>query len=155
MNIFGTLALFFLIGSPILAFVFAAMLHKEDSDSDEYAGGVMICLLLALVCGIIWKTSTADDPITIYDAEIRMHYVDGYSKTVREDSISADKLPYISEGFVKHHSWPPGTGSRERIGTYSLYFNGKRYHGVIRYEYLHKREYQVSPQVYRRIGRHE
>lgn len=154
MKIFGILALFFLIGSPILAFCFAAMLHKEDSDSDEYVGGAMISLFLALVCGIIWKTSTADDPITIYDAEIRMHYVDGYSKIVREDSISADGLPHISEGFVKHHSYPPGCGSRERTGTYSLYFGGKRYHGVIRYEYLHKRKYQVSPQVYRKIRRH-
>lgn len=105
----------------------------------------IVMLSLVAICGFVFiggfvylTCCEREVKETLYDVELKLHYIDGYSETVREDSIYCEDLPQIVEGFI----FTGGKyGHYERLGTYSLYFCGKRYHGVIRYEYLYKRKY--------------
>lgn len=138
------LGLVFMIGSPIIGLGLGLSLREEKSSGkDWYLVVVGWCFGLAgifIVCSIIARVFS---PLEIYDVEIRIHYVDGYSKTIRKDSITYGELPEIEEGY-RYTGNPVYGGRRENLGTYSLYFGGERYNGVIRYEYLKKRSYSVN-----------
>lgn len=106
-----------------------------------YYAGCVVIIALGIVM-IIMACRLYNSDVTLYDVEIKVHYIDGYSEIIREDSISCNSLPTIVEGTRTMYC-----GSRvfhtERLGTYSLYFGDKKYPAVIRFEYLKKREYKV------------
>lgn len=133
-----------IIGSPIIGLGLGLSLREEKgSGKDWYLVVVGWCFGLAglfIVSSIFVRENS---PLEIYDVEIRIHYVDGYSKTIRKDSITYEELPEIEEGY-RYTGNPVYGGRREYLGTYSLYFGGERYNGVIRYEYLKKRSYSVN-----------
>lgn len=132
-----------IIGSPIIGLVLGLSLREEKgSGKDWYLVVVGWCFGLAGLFIVSSIFVRGNSPLEIYDVEIRIHYVDGYSKTIRKDSITCGELPEIKEGYKtrrrgKHCFHEP-------LGTYSLYFGGERYNGVIRYEYLKKRSYSVN-----------
>lgn len=137
MNIWFGLAIGIIIGSPLIALIFGVgMLDtKKAHDSDWYIVGVAGCFILGILFLIIGCCVRHQSEVTLYDIEIRVHYVDGYSNVIRRDSI--EELPHIDEYYCHHfrHSHP--------TGTYSLYVGGKKIPGVVRFEYLKKREYKV------------
>lgn len=133
----------FIIGSPLIGLgAGLALREKKGGGKDKYLAAVGFCFGLVglfIVSSLIVRENS---PIEIYDVEIRIHYVDGYSKTIRKDSITYKELPEIEVDYKtrrrgKHCFHEP-------LGTYSLYFGGERYNGVIRYEYLKKRSYSVN-----------
>ena len=105
-----------------------------------YAGCIVIIALF--IVDIILACRRYNSDVTLYDIEIRAHYIDGYSEIICEDSISCNSLPTIVEG-TRTTYWGGSVFHTERLGTYSLYFGDKKIPGVIRFEYLKKREYKV------------
>ena len=145
MNIWFGLAIGIIIASPIIALVFGVgMLDtKKAHDSDWYLVGVAGCVILGLMFAIVGCVSRYHSDVTLYDVEIRAHYVDGHSTIIRKDSLEYDWLPEIREDVKSYGSWPPGNVRYEPLGTYKLYIGGKYYPAVVRFEYLKKREYIV------------
>lgn len=137
MNIWFGLALGVAIGSPLIALLFGVgMLDtKKAHDEDWYLVGIAGCVIIGILFVIIGCCVRHESDVTLYDVEIRVHYVDGYSNVIRKDSI--EELPYIEEYYCHHYR------SSHPTGTYSLYFGGKKHPAVIRFEYLKKREYKV------------
>lgn len=133
-----------IICSPFIGIVLGLSLREErGSDTDWYLVVVGWCFGLALLLLISSQIVRKSSPLEIYDVEIRIHYVDGYSKTIRKDSITYKELPKIEEGY-RYTGNPVYGGRREYLGTYGLHFGGEYYNGVIRYEYLKKRSYSVN-----------
>lgn len=139
MNIWFGLALGVAIGSPIIALLFGVgMLDtKKAHDEDWYLVGIAGCVIIGILFVIIGCCVRHESDVTLYDVEIRVHYVDGYSNVIRKDSLESDELPHIHEYYHHHYR------SSHPTGTYSLYFGDKKIPGVIRFEYLKKREYKV------------
>lgn len=132
-----------IIGSPIIGLGMGLSLREErGSGKDWYLVVIGWCFGIGAVFIVSSIIVRAISPLEIYDVEIRIHYVDGYSNTIRKDSITYEELPEIREGY--RHIGSRYGGRREYLGTYSLYFGGERYNGVIRYEYLKKRSYSVN-----------
>lgn len=144
MNIWFGLALGVAIGSPIIALLFGVgMLDtKKAHDEDWYLVGIAGCVIIGILFVIIGCCVRHKSDVTLYDVEIRVHYVDGYTEIIREDSIRHDELPIIIEDVQTSH-YGGAVWSSESLGTYSLYLGGKQYPAVIRFEYLKKREYKV------------
>ena len=119
----------------------------SSANDTEGVWGCGLAILLALGFGLYWLISTtieyANAPETLYDVEIRIHYVDGYSTVLSADSISELALPIIEPVYCRRGGWPAGTGCSIPTGAYALYFNYKRYIGVVRFEYLKKHRYEV------------
>lgn len=129
----------FIIGS---IFIGLALREKKGSGKDWYLAVFGWCFGLAVLFIVSSIFVRENSPLEIYDVEIRIHYVDGYSKTIRKDSITYKELPEIREDYKTRCMGK--YVFNELLGTYSLYFGGKRYNGVIRYEYLKKRSYSVN-----------
>lgn len=111
---------------------------KSTFDSDLCA--TILYSFAVVIVFIIMACHRYNSDVTLYDVEIRAHYIDGYAEIIREDSIEC--LPAIIEGTRKRY-YGGAVWSSERLGTYTLYFGGKEYPAVIRFEYLKKREYKV------------
>lgn len=138
MNIWFELAIFVGVGSPLFALIFGIMMldTEKASDHDWYLVGVAGCVIIGILLVITGMCVRYESEVTLYDVEIRVHYVDGYSNVIRKDSIF--ELPYIEEYYDHSHrrsSYP--------TGTYSLYLGEEKIPGVIRFEYLKKLEYKV------------
>lgn len=103
--------------------------------------GIVVYFALAIVF-IITACRLYNSDVSLYDVEVRVHYIDGYTEIIREDSIRYNSLPTIIEG-TRTMYYGRGVFRTKRLGTYSLYFGGKKYPAVIRFEYLRKREYKV------------
>lgn len=132
-----------IIGSPIIGLGMGLSLREErGSGKDWYLVVIGWCFGIGAVFIVSSIIVRAISTLEIYDVEIRIHYVDGYSKTIRKDSITYKELPEIKEDYktrrMGKHCF------HEPLGTYSIYFGGERYNGVIRYEYLKKRSYSVN-----------
>lgn len=136
MNVFFILAIgLALVSIPVGLFA-GMQLRHIDGSRDWYltivGTGFCIAIFLAIIGLVVQRSSD----VTLYDIEIRVHYVDGYSKVIRRDSIT--ELPSIEEYYCHshyRHSHP--------TGTYSLYIEDEKIPGVVRFEYLKKRQYQV------------
>lgn len=139
MNIWFGVAFGFVVGSPLIALLFGiGMLDtKKAHNKDWYLVGIAGCVIIGILFAIVGSCVRHESDVTLYDVEIRVHYVDGYSSVIRKDSIETVELPHIHEYYHHHYRISHPTG------TYSLYFGGKKYPAVIRFEYLKKREYKV------------
>lgn len=138
MNIWFALAIGIIIGSPLICLVFGVSMldTKKAHDEDWYLVGLAGCVLIGILFAIIGCCVRHESDVTLYDVEIRVHYVDGHSNVIRKDSIA--ELPYVKEYYChQHYRYSHPTG------TYSLYIGNDKIPGVIRFEYLKKREYNV------------
>lgn len=138
MNVWFGLGIGVVVASPLIALLFGVFMlgFNKKHDEDWYVVGVGGCFVLCFLFLIVGSCERSNSNVTLYNIEIRVHYVDGYSKVIRRDSIT--ELPSIKEYYCHshyRHSHP--------TGTYSLYIEDEKIPGVVRFEYLKKRQYQV------------
>lgn len=126
LNIFYELAFISLISTTVLPLIVGVL---GIGYGKSLFGGTLFCCIAAfivfLICGLIYECNSK---VTLNDVTINAHYVDGYTQRMTKKMIRNYDLPFI----------------KNTRGGYALYFGGEVYHGVVRYDYVSKKSYQLD-----------
>lgn len=126
MNIFYKLAFLSLFSIALLPLIIGAI--GKCYGKDLFGSTLIACIfgfIIFLISGLVYEVNSK---ITLNDVTIDIHYVDGYSERITKKGLMDSQKPYIRNSF----------------GGYVLYFGGDKYPGVIRYDYVSKKSYQID-----------
>lgn len=126
LNVFYKFAFISLLSTTILPFIIGiAGLGSKKSYFGGTLFGCIAAFIVFLICGLIYECTSK---VTLNDVTINAHYVDGYTQRMTKRMIRNYDLPFI----------------KNTRGGYALYFGGDVYHGVVRYDYVSKKSYQLD-----------
>lgn len=126
MNLFYKLAFLSLFSTAILPFIIGVVgLSFKKHLFGATLAACLSAFVILLICGVVCEYNSK---ITLNDVTINAHFVDGYNKHITKKAITNEDLPYIGSCH----------------GGFFLKFGGQTYYGVIRYEYMSKKSYQIN-----------
>ena len=126
MNLFYKLAFLSLFSTALLPLIIGAI--GKCYGKDLFGSTLIACIVAFIIFLISGLVCEVNSKITLNDVTINAHFVDGYNKHITKKAITNEDLPYIGSCH----------------GGFFLKFGGQTYYGVIRYEYMSKKSYQIN-----------